>query len=70
MNNNELAESQVQNIRDEPELRSTAVHKGTVCVCVCVRVCVCVCVCAHARKIVSRKYLNMKKSSREEHPLR
>lgn len=35
MNNNELAESQVQNTRDEPELGSTAVHKGR-CVCVCV----------------------------------
>lgn len=55
MNNNELAESQVQNIKDEAEL-----HEGNVRVCMCVRVCARVCVCARNNFVnVLRKYLNM-----------
>lgn len=32
MNNNELAECQVQHIRDEPESRSTAIHSCLACI--------------------------------------
>lgn len=55
MNNNELAESQVQNIRDEAELRSTAVlsHVHN-----CVKM---------LRKYLNTSRVL---GSREEHPLR
>lgn len=57
MNNNELAECQVQNIRDEPEPGSTAVRSR---------------VCMHNCVNTLRKCLNMSRipSCREEHPIR
>lgn len=55
INDNELAESEVQNIRDEPELNSTAVETK-----------VCVCIIASTRS----GNISIWAQHREEHPLR